>query len=128
MKVIEPVQVWFNGAEREATFLSVICTNDNLSVSASFNYQLIGMYQYGDDPTVVSQTPFVNGSLLMTGQNYQDWQTNEYAYDWVAQQLNLTIISDYTTTTTTTTTSSTTSTTTIAPPSTTSTTTTSTTI
>ena len=31
----------------------------------------------------------------MTGEVYQAWQTNEYAYDWVAEQLNLTITGDY---------------------------------
>ena len=31
----------------------------------------------------------------MTGDVYQAWQTNEYAYDWVAEQLNLTITGDY---------------------------------
>jgi hypothetical protein len=31
----------------------------------------------------------------MTGEEYQAWQTNEYAYDWVAAQLNLTITGDY---------------------------------
>jgi hypothetical protein len=35
------------------------------------------------------------GNLTMQGQDYDDWQTNEYAYDWIAEQLNLTIVGDY---------------------------------
>jgi hypothetical protein len=31
----------------------------------------------------------------MTGADYDAWETNEYAYDWVAAQLNLTITGDY---------------------------------
>jgi hypothetical protein len=31
----------------------------------------------------------------MSGDDYDAWETNEYAYDWVAGQLNLTIIGDY---------------------------------
>jgi hypothetical protein len=58
--------------------------------------------------------------LVMTGLVYDGWETNEYAYDWAANQLNITIIGDYTTTTTTTST-------TTAVPTTTSTTTSSTT-
>lgn len=31
----------------------------------------------------------------MTGEDYAAWQTNQYAYDWIAEQLNLTIVGDY---------------------------------
>jgi hypothetical protein len=31
----------------------------------------------------------------MSGEDYIAWQTNDYAYDWVATQLNLTITGDY---------------------------------
>jgi hypothetical protein len=61
------------------------------------------------------------GNLSMTGEAYTDWTVDNYAWDWVAEQLNLTITGDYNppvpTTTTTTTTeelSTTTTTTTIA--------------
>ena len=44
----------------------------------------------------------------MTGEAYAQWEVDSYAWDWVAQQLNLTITEDYippvpTTTSTTTT-------------------------
>jgi hypothetical protein len=35
------------------------------------------------------------GNLSMSGEVYDAWQTNDYAYDWVATQLNLTITGDY---------------------------------
>ena len=28
-------------------------------------------------------------------QNYNDWQTNQYAWDWIATQIDVTIIGDY---------------------------------
>jgi hypothetical protein len=31
----------------------------------------------------------------MTGADYLAYQTNQYAWDWVANQLNLTITGDY---------------------------------
>jgi hypothetical protein len=31
----------------------------------------------------------------MSGEVYDAWQTNDYAYDWVATQLNLIITGDY---------------------------------
>ena len=31
----------------------------------------------------------------MTGEAYTQWTIDQYAWDWVAEQLNLTIIGDY---------------------------------
>jgi hypothetical protein len=31
------------------------------------------------------------GNLTMDGQAYQDWQSDETAWDWIASSLNLTI-------------------------------------
>jgi hypothetical protein len=31
----------------------------------------------------------------MTGEAYEDWAQDSYAWDWVAEQLNLTITGDY---------------------------------
>jgi hypothetical protein len=33
----------------------------------------------------------------MTSQDYADWTTNDYAYNWVAEQIDVTIIGDYVT-------------------------------
>jgi hypothetical protein len=105
MKTIQPVTVWFNGEEQQATVLSAIASGDNLLDSASFSYQLLK--QVEPNPMNAGLSGLVSGQLTMTGEAYQNWETNDYAYDWVAQQLNLTIIGPYvppTTTTTTTTT------------------------
>ena len=105
MKTIQPVTVWFNGLEQEATVLSASASNDNLVNSASFTYQLLKATDY--NPALGSGLiALTSGYLTMTGQAYQDWQTNDYAYEWVAEQLNLTITGPYvppvpTTTTTT---------------------------
>jgi hypothetical protein len=31
----------------------------------------------------------------MTGEAYQEWNQDEFAWEWVAEQLNLTITGDY---------------------------------
>ena len=90
MKTIEAVQIWDNGQVLEATILNAYCINDNLSTSGTFYYQL---FSETVDLTVGQQLS--QGNLSMTGEAYQGWQTNEYAYDWVAEQLNLTITGDY---------------------------------
>jgi hypothetical protein len=85
MKTIEPVSIWDNGQVLEATILNAYCINDNLSTSGTFYYSLLSN----------SSQQLTQGNLTMTGEEYQAWQTNEYAYDWVAAQLNLTITGDY---------------------------------
>ena len=85
MKTIEPVSIWDNGQVLEATILNAYCINDNLSTSGTFYYSLLSD----------AQQQLAQGNLTMTGEDYQAWQTNEYAYDWVAAQLNLTITGDY---------------------------------
>jgi hypothetical protein len=85
MKTIEAVQIWDNGQVLEATILNAYCINDNLSTSGTFYYSLLSD----------AQQQLAQGNLTMTGEDYQAWQTNDYAYDWVAAQLNLTITGDY---------------------------------
>jgi hypothetical protein len=83
MKQIEPVVFPLNLGT--AVILSAYCINDNLSTSATFYYSLLS-----DTQAQLSQ-----GNLNMEGQDYADWQTNQYAYDWIAQQINVTIVGDY---------------------------------
>lgn len=113
MKTIEPILIWVNGTQDAGTILNAYCINDNLSTSGTFYYQILSE---NVDLTVGQQ--LTQGNLTMTGEVYQGWETNEYAYDWIAQQLNLTITGDYIppvpTTTSTTTEVPTTSTTTTA--------------
>lgn len=93
MKTIQPVNVWSDGLQQEATVLSAQATNDNLIDSAQFYYQL-GKQNNPEISTKDIQY-LVNGYLLMTGEAYQNWETNGYAYDWVASQLNLVITGEY---------------------------------
>lgn len=116
MKTITPVSVWFNGQEVQASVLNASCSLDNLVNLATFNYQLLQIITIDNLEYTV---PVVNGQLTMSGADYDAWETNEYAFNWVATQLNLTITGDYikpipTTTSTTTTEVPTTSTTTTA--------------
>ena len=91
MVVINPVQIWYNGQLKEATIL-LASINDNLKNSALVYYSLLT-----DDREQLS-----SGNLNMTGEAYDGWETTEYAYNWIATQLNLTIVGNLTTTTTTT--------------------------
>jgi len=85
MKQIQPVVFPLNLGT--AVILSAYCINDNLSTSATFYYALLS-----DTQVQLSQ-----GNLTMTSQDYADWTTNDYAYNWVAEQIDVTIIGDYVT-------------------------------
>jgi hypothetical protein len=93
MKTIQPISIWQNGENVEATILNAYVVNDNLSNSATFYYSLLN-----DNLNSLNQ-----GNLTMTGDDYLKYETNLYAYDWVAAQLKLTITGDYVPPTTTTT-------------------------
>lgn len=89
MKTIEPVQVWYNGQEINATVLNAYANNVELNVSASFYYTL---YSINENNYIYQVN---SGSLKMEGQAYQDWDQDTFAWDWIAAQLNLTITGEY---------------------------------
>lgn len=93
MKTIEPVSIWYNGQQKQANILAASASVDNLSNAATFSYQLLQVVQV--DEYTERLMDVISGSLTMTGEAYQNWTTNDYAYDWVAQQLNLTITGEY---------------------------------
>ena len=90
MKTIEPVSIWDNGSVKEAKILNSYAVNVTLGNSATFYYSL---NMKNDDESLGAQV--AQGNLTMTGDAYADWTVDAYAWDWVAQQLNLTITGDY---------------------------------
>lgn len=86
MKTISPIQTWTNGKSVEATIFNLYPIGGVLGSSASFYYSLLD-----ESLAQVSQ-----GNLTMSGEAYLGWGNNdEYAWDWAAQELNLTITGDY---------------------------------
>lgn len=86
MKQIQPVTIWQNGVNSQATQLSLIIINDNLSTSATFYYQLLS-----EDNIQLSQ-----GNLTIDGTEYDDWgnsgDINNEAYSIAASKLSLTLV------------------------------------
>jgi hypothetical protein len=86
MKQIQPVSIWYNGQMVQATILNMVTTSDNLSTEATFFYALY----------VDANFQVYNGNITMTGADYITYSTstdsNEYAYQWGATQLNLTLV------------------------------------
>ena len=90
MKLINAVPIWDNGQVLEAKILNAYAVNVTLGTSATFYYQL---FSENVDLSIGQQV--AQGNLNMTGEAYAQWEVDAYAWDWVASELNLTIIGDY---------------------------------
>ena len=90
MKTIEAVSIWDNGTVQQATILNSYAVNVKLNTSATFWY---GLFAENADASVGAQ--LTQGNLSMTGDAYTQWTTDGYAWDWIAEQLNLTITGEY---------------------------------
>ena len=89
MKTIEPISIWDNGIVQEATVLNTYANYVQLNQSATFLWVLFSTVD-GQIANQLSQ-----GNLSMTGEAYEQWELDEYAWEYVAAQLNLTITGDY---------------------------------
>lgn len=90
MKTIEAVSIWDNGTLQQATILNSYAVNVTLNTSATFWYGLFATTVDGNQGAQLAQ-----GNLSMTGEAYAQWQSDNYAWDWIAEQLNLTITGDF---------------------------------
>lgn len=89
MKPIEPIQIWKNGESQEANLLNAYIINDNLETSCTFYYQLCSS---GEQPDTIGQS-LAEGNVSMSGEDYLGWTgDNDYAFSYIAEQLNLTLI------------------------------------
>jgi len=86
MKQIQPVSIWYNGQMVQATIFNMTSISDNLSSEAVFYYQLLS----------ATNQQLADGNLTMSGFDYGAYSSspdsNAYAYQWGATQLNLTLI------------------------------------
>ena len=93
MKAIQPITIWKNGESQEANLLNAYIINDNLQSSCSFYYSLNASGEGTEAmPLVIGQT-LADGNITMSGEEYLAWDgDNDYAFSYIAEQLNLTLI------------------------------------
>jgi hypothetical protein len=82
MKKIKAIQIWDNGELIEATQFQLKAINVQLENSAIFYYTL----------SSENNSMLREGNLTMDGKDYQNWQSDEYAWNWAATKLNLEIL------------------------------------
>jgi hypothetical protein len=85
MKQIQPISLWVNGQQQTATVFNLIIINDNLLNSATFYWQLLDS----------AESQLADGNLTIKEPQYDQWGTssdvNQWAYEWAATQLNITL-------------------------------------
>lgn len=84
MKTIQPIVIWSLGQVKQGTLLNAYVVADNLKDSATFYFSI------NSDTEALSQ-----GNLVMQGADYEGFVSNEYAFDWVAGKLGVTITGDF---------------------------------
>jgi hypothetical protein len=85
MKKIESKDIWQNGTNKTATHLQVQGTSVTLNESASFYWQLLTEEGH----------QVANGNLGISGEQYTSWGADDdYIYQIVASDLNLTLVSE----------------------------------
>jgi hypothetical protein len=92
MKQIQPIQIWVNGSQQTGSWLSAYIINDNLLDSATFYWSILAS---GDEPDTAG-VKLSDGNSTISGENYIIWgeatDINLAAYQWIATELNLTLI------------------------------------
>lgn len=91
MKQIEPVQIWTNGVSKTAEYLNANGNNVTLGVSAGFYWQLFTKVVDAEGVESAGES-IAQGNLPMVGDAYQSWNQDEFAWNFVASELNLVIL------------------------------------
>jgi hypothetical protein len=83
---IQPVSIWANGQSKQASELDARIIYDDLATSCTFYYELNEVLEEGSSVLSV-------GNVSMDSEDYQNWDnSNEQAYVYIADKLNLTIL------------------------------------
>jgi len=88
MKQIQPIQIWVNGSQQTGSWINAYIIHDNLKDSANFYWAI-----FTDE---IDGTQLTAGNLIMVEPDYSVWDSttdiNEAAYQWICDQLNLTLV------------------------------------
>lgn len=90
MKIIQPISIWDKGEIKEGQILNILGSNVKLNQSAELLYAIYEMQSNGN-----AGGQLTGGILALEGEDYQLWNDDSFAWQWVADKLGLTIISDY---------------------------------
>lgn len=99
MAQIQPITTFYNGESVQLTNFVLSSIGDNLSLTqlegiATFYYEL--QTEIKDTEGNTSYQNVITANLAISGADYDSWgadpNSNQWAYNWAAQQLNLTLV------------------------------------
>jgi hypothetical protein len=99
MAQIQPITTFYNGESVQLTNFNLSSIGDNLSLTplegiATFYYEL--QTEIKDTEGNTSYQNVITANLAISGADYDSWgadpNSNQWAYNWAAQQLNLTLV------------------------------------
>ena len=90
---IEPVTIWVSGQAEQGNWITASIVNDNLKDYAQFYWQIEKVTGTGEDSSTQS---LAQGNTSISGAAYVTWgeaaDVNYAAYEYICEQLNLTLI------------------------------------
>lgn len=90
---IQSVTIWANGEAKQGNYINASIVNDNLSDYAQFYWQISSVTSTGEDQ---QKEALAHGNTSISGAAYDAWgqaaDVNLAAYEYICQQLNLTLI------------------------------------
>jgi hypothetical protein len=99
MAQIQPITTFYNGESVQLTNFNLSSIGDNLSLTAlqgvaTFYYELQMATTDLSGNTIYINV--ITANLTISGADYDNWgsdpNSNQWAYNWAAQQLNLTLV------------------------------------
>jgi hypothetical protein len=85
MKQIQPFIIWVNGKTDIACFMALLCNSDNLTNQAVF------YWAFYDNIDNQPGNKLTDGNITMIPPDYDLWDTNDFAWNWAASTLGVTI-------------------------------------
>ena len=93
MANIQPVSIWKDGVEKQASVFTLRIVNDDMETSCTFYYEMKEADQVTEEDVTVQGQVLAVGNQSMGGADYTSWDgSNSAAYTYVAGKLNVTII------------------------------------
>lgn len=93
MAAIQPISIWKDGSEKQASEINLRIVADDMASSCTFYYELKEANQQDADGNEVQGQVLAVGNSSMGGEDYTSWNgSNADAYTYVADKLNIILV------------------------------------
>lgn len=93
MAAIQPISIWKDGQEKQASEINLRIVADDMETSCTFYYELIEANHEDEEENIVQGQVLTTGNCSMGGEDYASWSgSNADAYTYVADKLNIILV------------------------------------